>query len=143
MNAQADNILADYLRTRSRNKIVIFREKITGIEFTNIGLLISEAIFNLKDTDRLSLRATQELEAILQKATYEHPVYGKILAITNIGILLEPELKIDFIRMLDRYSQNNTLFVHWEGDTDNEHLYFLTKENGRKIKMKNLSHLVL
>ena len=141
MNNQ-ETILS-YLSTRSRNKIVIFRENIAGIELTNIGLLLSEAIFNLKNTDRLSIRATNELEGILQKATYDHAEYGKILAITNIGILLEPDLKIDFMRLLDRYSQNNALFLHWEGDIDNEHLYFLSKENGIKIKIKNLSHLAL
>ncbi len=131
------------MRTQSRNKIVFFRDNIPGIQQINVGFLLSEAIFNLKETDKFSLRAARVLETILQNAIWTHPLYGRILAIENIGILFEPELKIDITRLLDRYSQNNALFVQWKGQVDREHLYFLTKEHGIKTNIKNLSHTVL
>ncbi len=137
------DIIAAYAKSYARNKIVLFRENIPGIEPINVSFLLSEAIFNLKETDKFSLRASRILEAILQNAISTHPLYGKMLAIENIGILFEPELKIDFTLLLDRYSQNNALFVQWKGEIDREHLYFLTKEHGIKINIKNLSHIVL
>ncbi len=143
MNHPANNHITEYLASQSRNKIVFFSENIPGIEPINIGFLLSEAIFNLKEADKISLRANQALETILHNATHNHPLYRKILAIENIGILFEPELKTDFTLLLDRYSQNNALFVHWRGEIDREHLYFLTNEHGIKINIKNLSHIVL
>jgi hypothetical protein len=66
-----------------------------------------------------------------------------MLAISNIGILLEPELKQDFNRFLEKHSNSNILFVKWDGEFDQENLYFLSKENGFKIDIKNLSHIAL
>ena len=143
MNYPANENITEYLDTQSRNKIIFCRETIPGIEPINVGFLLSEAIFNLKETDKISLRANQALETILQNATQNHPLYRKILAIENIGILFEPELKINLAQLLDRHSQNNALFVHWKGEVDNEHLYFLTREHGVKTNIKNLSYIVL
>jgi hypothetical protein len=70
-------------------------------------------------------------------------VFGRYLSIENIGVLFEPELKLDFASLLDSYSQNNVLFVKWEGEIDAENIYFLTKEKGIKKNIKNLSHIVI
>ncbi len=143
MNYPANKNITEYLDSQSRNKIIFFRDNIPGIEPVNVGFLLSEAIFNLKEADKFSLKANQALDTILQNATQNHALYRKILAIENIGILFEPELKINISQLLDRYSQNNALFVHWKGEIDSEHLYFLTREHGVKTSIKNLSHIVL
>jgi hypothetical protein len=89
------------------------------------------------------MKVSSELDRILNSAISNHDLFGDYLSIDNLGILFEPELKIDFNRLLDRYSQNNVLFVKWDGDMDAESIYFLTKENGIKINIKNLSYIVL
>lgn len=89
------------------------------------------------------MRASAELDSLLNSNIHQHFLYGKYLSIDNIGILFEPELKIDFARLLENYSQNNILFLKWEGEIDNENIYFLTKQKGTKISIKNLSHIVL
>jgi len=89
------------------------------------------------------MRVSSELDRILNAAISNHDLFGKYLSIENLGILFEPELKIDFNRLLDSYSQNNALFVKWDGEIDSENIYFLTKENGIKINIKNVSHIAI
>jgi hypothetical protein len=142
MNKHREKV-TQYIRTNSRNKIVFFRDTIAGIEPVNIGLVLSESIFNFKDKGKLPMKVSMELDIILQGAITRHEDYGKILSIANVGILFENELKIDFGRILDNYSQNQLLIVQWPGEIKNGNLYFLTKEKGTKINISNLSHIIL
>ncbi len=137
------NTIADYIKSQSRNKIIFHSQDISNIEAVNVGLKLSESICNFKESGRLAMQASSELDEILNAAISNHDVFGRYLAIENPGILFEPELKLDFARLLDRYSQNNVLFVKWEGEIDSEHIYFLTKENGIITNIKNLSHIAI
>jgi hypothetical protein len=131
------------LKSQSRNKIVFYKDNIFDFSAIDIGKLLAQAIYNLKEESKLPMKVSRELDLILNEAIIEHKSYGRILVISNIGILLEPDLKQDFNRILENYSNNNTLFVHWNGDIDEEYLYFLTKEQGKKYNIKNLSHITL
>ena len=138
-----NNRIIDYIKSNARNKIIFHREEIPGIVPVNIGQLLSESIFNFKETSKISMKVLIELDNIFHTCLIEHDLYGKFLSIANLGILFEPGLKLDFFRLLDSYSQNNVLFVQWDGEMDSENLYFLTKENGVKIHIKNISHIIL
>ena len=135
--------ISDYTSSQSRNKIVIHRDRIADIEPVNIGQTLSEAIFNFKETGKLPMRVSIELDHVLHDSITLHDVFGKYLSIANLGILFEPGLKIDFSRLLDKYSQNNVLFVQWDGEIDSGILYFLLREHGIKIDIRNLSHIVI
>jgi hypothetical protein len=89
------------------------------------------------------MKVSLELENMLNTATIDHEIYGRLLTISNLGILFEPELKVDFNNLLEKYSNTNTLFVKWEGAIDNENLYFLSKEKGIKININKLSHIAI
>jgi len=52
-------------------------------------------------------------------------------------------LKLDFFAILDKYSRSNLLFIKWEGEIDEENLYFLSKIKGEKINIKNLSYIAI
>lgn len=84
----------------------------------------------------MAMRVSSELDRILNTAISYHNLFGSYLWIENIGVLFEPELKLDFTRMLDSYSQNNLLLVKWEGEIVSDNTYFLTKENGIKTNIK-------
>jgi hypothetical protein len=97
----------------------------------------------LNEPGRNAMSVLSELDDILNAAISQHDVFGRYLSIENIGVLSEPELKLDFANLFDRYSQNNVLFVKWEDDIDTYNVYVLTKESGIKINIKNLSHIVI
>lgn len=143
MNKPIINILTDYIKSQSRNKIIFHSQDISEIVTVNIGLQISESIYNFKEQGRIAMRVSSELDQILNAAISRHDVFGRYLSIENLGILFEPELKLNFALLLDSYSQNNVLFVKWEGEIDADNLYFLTEENGVKISIKNISHIII
>ena len=143
MNQPIINAIADYIKSQARNKIIFHSQDISEFESINIGLRISESIYYFKEPGRIAMRVSSELDRILNAAISNHDVFGEYLSIENLGILLEPELKIDFNRLLDSYSQNNALFVKWDGEIDADNIYFLTKENGIKINIKNVSHIAI
>ena len=143
MNKPMNNTLVDYIKSQSRNKIIFHSQTFSDFESVNIGLQISESIYNHKDSGRIAMRVLSELNEILNKSTSHHESLGSYLSIENLGILFESALKIDFARLLDSYSQNNMLFVKWDGEIDAENIYFLSKENGIKINIQNLSHIVI
>jgi hypothetical protein len=132
-----------YIKSQTRNKVIFHSHHLSDLESVNIGKRISESIYNFQEPNKISMRVSSELSDILNASISNHDVFGRYLSIENIGVLFEPELKLDFANLLDNYSQNNVLFVKWEGEIDAENIYFLTKANGIKINIKNLSHIVI
>ena len=135
--------ILSFLKTQSRNKIVFYRNSINDIPEIDLGTELSQVLFNLNDLTKLPMKVSLELENMLNTATIDHEIYGRTLAISNLGILFEPELKVDFNNLLEKYSNTNALFVKWEGAIDNENLYFLSKEKGIKININKLSHIAI
>jgi hypothetical protein len=143
MDKLISNQISAYLKTQSRNKIVFYRDGIIDITAIDLGRLLSQAIYNLKDESKLPMRVSNELDKILNASFTDHSSYGRMLAISNIGIVLEHDLKQDFNMLLAKYSNNNVLFVQWDGEIENDNLYFLSKGKGIKINIKNLSHIII
>lgn len=143
MSNPITEIISDFAKSQSRNKIIFHQDTIPDIMSVNIGVVLSERICNIKDAGKLPMRVSMDLEKLLNRNILHHDVYGKYLGIKNLGILFERELKLDFFRLLDNFSQNNLLFIQWEGEIDTDNLYFLTKEEGIKINIRNLSHIVI
>lgn len=135
--------ILSFLKTQSRNKIVFYRNSINDIPEIDLGTELSQVLFNLNDLTKLPMKVSLELENMLNTATIDHEIYGRTLAISNLGILFEPELKVDFNNLLEKYSNTNALFVKWEGAIDNENLYFLSKEKGIRININKLSHIAI
>ena len=135
--------LLSFLKTQSRNKVVFYIEGIKDITEIDLGTELSQVLYNLYDLTKLPMKVLHELEIIMNKATIEHELFGRSLAISNLGILFEPELKVDLKSLLEKYSNTNVLFVKWEGEIDDENLYFLSKEKGLKTNIKNLSHIII
>ena len=135
--------ILSFLKTQSRNKVVFYKEGIKDITEIDLGTELSQVLYNLYDLTKLPMKVLHELEIIMNNATIEHELFGRTLAISNLGMLFESELKVDFSILLEKYSNTNTLFVKWEGKIDNENLYFLSKEKGIKTNIKNLSHIIM
>ncbi|SNS76492.1 hypothetical protein SAMN06295967_1259 [Belliella buryatensis] len=136
----SENVL-NYINSHARNRIIFHQDDISILDYVDVGRSLSEAIYNLKDTSKLSMRALSELDRIFEHGIKTSDVLGRYLAIFNLGILFEPELKIDFLRLIDKYSLNQVLLIKWDGEMESNMLFFLTKENGVKINVQNLSHI--
>lgn len=137
------HIITEYINSYSKNKIIIHREIFPDVNSIDIGFLLSQSIYNWRDDSKLSMKVTSELDKIFNDELVIHNSYGRTIAISNIGILLEPNLKQDLRAILEKYSNNNTLFVKWDGEVENGYLYFLSKEKGIKININELSHIIV
>jgi len=135
--------ILDYINTKSRNKIVFYNHEIPNLPVTNIGHELSNSIANLSTEKHFALKAQSILDKLLTNSITKHDYFGNIISICNLGILFEPELKINFNTLIDKHSKNVCLLIKWDGEIKNNKLYFLTKENGIEINIKNLSHIII
>lgn len=136
-----ENLIVNYLKSNSRNKIVIHRNQIDNINTIDIGVELSKLIKELTTDNRFTLKSKAKLDELINLSIYNHHQFGDIISIKNLGILFEPGLKIDFLSFIDNISKSNCLFIKWDGEVDEENLYFLTRSKGIKINIKNLSNL--
>ena len=143
MNTTFFSTMLSFVEQYPRNKIVFYKEPLFDIIPIDVGKLLAQSLFNFNNENRLPMRATEELDKILSKSVFEHPNFGRTLAIANVGILFEPDLKQDFKRIIDNHSTNNLLLIEWEGEIEDNTIYFLSKEKGIQINMNNLSHIAL
>lgn len=132
-----------YLKIQSRNKIVFYKQYVLGVEAIDVGKKLSHEIKSIASDAKIGMKSLIIMDELFTSSFLDNSEYGKYLAIHNLGILFEPELKADFTQILDKYSSSNILFVKWEGEIENGILYFLSKEKGQQINIKNLSHIVI
>ncbi len=121
----AGEVLTDiknYIAQNTRNKIVVCRDRIDGLEFINVGYVLSKLL------SKNSYNYEEAVSAILDK-TFHNETIGSYLALTNIAILFEPELKINVSDILDAYSKNQCLIIHTDMDITQ-----WTKKNGLSYK---------
>jgi len=135
--------LFSYLKSQSRNKIVFIKQDVLDLEEIDLGKKLSNQIKSVSSDKKISMKFLMIMDELFNSSFSSNSDYGKYLAIKNIGVLFEPELKIDFYQFLNKYSSSNILFVKWEGQIEKGILYFLTKEKGKKIDIKNLSHIII
>ena len=135
--------IIEYSKIYSRNKIIISKNEFVGLKLLDLGKILSNEIATKLSDKNLAIKTLFIIDELFSSSITNDSAYGKYLAIQNVGILFEPELKTDFLQILDKYSSSNTLFVKWEGEIKDGILYFLTKEKGQKIDIKNLSHIVI
>ena len=133
----------NYIKSQSRNKIIIYKHHDLVVDAIDVGRKLSHEINSIASDPKLGMKSLIRMDELFTSSISNNPEYGKHLAIHNLGILFEPELKTDFVQVLDKYSSSNTLFVKWEGEIEDGILYFLTKEKGQKINIKNLSHIIV
>ena len=101
--------VATYVKQDLRNKIVFSKQFIEGLQYLNVGLTLAKM---LRDNSLPSL-AIQQLFSDAVKADQN---IGRYLAIFNIDILFEPELKLDVGNLFDSYSKNQCLVIHADSE---------------------------
>lgn len=99
-----------YVKQDLRNKIVFSKQCIEGLQYLNVGLTLATM---LRDNSLPSL-AIQQLFSDAVKADQN---IGRYLAVSNIDILFEPDLKLDVGNLFDSYSKNRCLVI--QADSEN------------------------
>ncbi|MCQ2258856.1 MAG: hypothetical protein MJZ41_12825 [Bacteroidaceae bacterium] len=130
--------LQQYLDAPTRNKIVFCRALVPGLSFIDIGKELSKFI---QQSDFAVYDAPAFLQQLLGNAQRSEDGH-QYIAINNIGILFEPELKINFQIFLDEFSVNNLLVVCSDAIVKNDKFYY-PDDNGIIVNLQGLSFNII
>lgn len=134
--------IAQYLSMGLRHKLFFVESQDNDINFTDIGFHLSRAIENNLDNKHLSLFADERLEELIKANIISNSEIGKYLAIRNIGILFEPELKLDLRAKFDSWAKSYVLIIDAkEGMIINNIFYLASARNSLySINLSEISH---
>lgn len=130
------------ISVENRHKLFFVPSQCHGINFVDIGFHLSRAIENNLDNKHLSLFADERLEELIKNNVISNTEIGKYVAIKNIGILFEPELKLDLRAKFDSWAKSYVLIIDAnEGMIINNTFYLASARNSTySINLSEISH---
>ena len=133
------NEIAKYVKLNTRNKIVFCHKDIDEITFVNVGLILSQL---LTDEEKIA-NSYQLLCNNILNYHLCNEVIGDYIAIENIGILFEPELKFDLRNIFESFSRNVCLIIKSDAEIIDDRFYFLTHDDSIEINLSGLSNIII
>lgn len=144
MTVEQENYITQFLSAAPRYRIVIDKSDVADTKSFDVGAELSFYLQNNSvKTGQLKMVVADVLQQMFRANTEQHPQWGNVLRLTNLGILFEPALGIDIRTLIQRLSQNTLVIIKWNGDTDDNHLYFQTKEDGYSIDLSHTNHIFI
>lgn len=125
--------IANYVRQNTRNRIVFCKTGIDGILYVNVGLFVAQLLQS----------GMSPLDACLQifaHNIHEDDLIGRYIALQNVGILMEPELKIDLRNLLDTQSKNQCLIILSDAEISDDTLWWYSQNDDLGVSLKGLSY---
>lgn len=134
--------IIQFVKTHPRNRLVIAKHFTPEVSYVDIGKSLSLKLQGIPEVNHPNL-TVKFLDEIVDLNLRYSEEFGNYIAFDNIGILLEKDLKMDLKTILEKYSRDTTLILKWEGEIEESHLYFLSKEKGIEINLKDITHIML
>ena len=104
--------LITYAHSNLRHHLVVLNSEVEGLHYVNIGKVLAAALCDHADDEDLSMLAANSIADIIKSSISTHEQLGKYIALTNLPILFEPELKFDVPALLDSWSKQMLLIVN-------------------------------
>ena len=127
--------ILEYIGQNTRNRIVFSNTVVDGLDFINVGRYVATELSKANNPLDIIANLLSELQF--------NPQIGNYIAIDNIGILFEPELKLDVKSILDSYSKNQTLIVRSDAVIADGKFYFLSPEDNISVSLDGLSFITI
>ena len=129
--------IAEYIRENPKTKLVFSRIPIQELEYIDMGYALS---CFLSDQGVDSSNVLQNIDRIIQ--SHQHPRIGKYLAIQNISILFEPELRINLRMLVESLSRTQTLILTSPASVSNHTFHFSSEEEEPSFSLEGINYLV-
>ena len=133
-----DDALINYIESPSRNKIILSNHEIKDIKYIDLGVLLSEALSTIP-FHAIPYELDGILDSIIRNNFKESYMFGRYYAITNINILFEPELSINFQSLIDKFSKDIPLFIASKGTISGTTFYPFGTMGNYKFELNNLA----
>lgn len=140
--SQVEKINA-FLKTRARNHLIVDQSNFLDIEYADVGAKISRRLEKIENLNKAGLKVNDILEDIMVQTKSLWNNKFEYVGLRNLGILLEPQLGLNFQSFLSSHSQNKALFIHWQGEYESGKLYFQSKNKGIEVKIEDISHITI
>ncbi len=94
--------------------------KSQNINVINIGIELAKYIDSLEDLRYLSIDVYDYTKKLLDKQKSKINGLGNdVVAIYNLGILMEPVLELNTVQLFKEYSKSTSLIIIWENQSEN------------------------
>ena len=111
--------IMEVVKGDGRNRLVFLPEMRDDFVWTDLGYELAQKLKPYVESSAISLIARDLVDDILSEHVYTHAIYGTCVAIFNINILFEPELRLDVRSIFEKQSQGQ-LFVISDGYMEND-----------------------
>jgi hypothetical protein len=123
--------------------------KSENVPVINLGKEVAKFIETLEDHSYINLEIFEYIRRLLDEHKIKLNISGNyVIAIHNIGILLEPILELNAAQMLKDFSKSTALIVVWENELELPNkLYWTEQNNAYKLDfldtpLKQLHHAI-
>lgn len=102
-----------------------------NINSINVGEELASFIDGLDDYSYLNIDVFDYTKKMLDKYKAKIDNIGNdVVAVYNLGILLEPDLELNAVQLLKEFSKTATLIIIWENQNDiSDRLHWSTQQN--------------
>lgn len=123
-----------YLTSPARNHVVFSRQQLPSVSYYDAGKVVAKAILD-------GGFKPSTIESLFPAIPSDE--FGAYVAIKNIGILFESQLKLDVRHILDSLSQNNALYICDTGSIEGETFLFFSSDSGVKVNLSGISFITI
>lgn len=110
-----------------------------NIPIVDVGHELATYTSGLTSVKYLVIDGSEYLKKLLHSRRVKlYPSGNDIVAIHNLGILMEPAFGIDPVRWIQEFSKNVSTLIIWENQVDtNEVLHWPTRNQSRTLNFSN------
>lgn len=124
-----------YKDDMSRHHLFFTQSEIQGVTYFDVGLELSKVIENYLGLKQLPMIAEDKLNKLVERFTFNIAEIGEVVALTNMGILFEPELQINIHDKLDSYARSRNVIVWMRGSLIKSGRFYLAGCNNPRYSI--------
>lgn len=134
----------------ARYKLVIMRsQEVAAENALNVGKELAKVIegigkqYGKMGETKFQMEVVEALERIIRGKMFVDEELGEVVVLENLGILFEPKLGIDVVRLLRKVSKMALTILLWPGEIGVDRLYFLSRESEITLKQIDINYITI
>ena len=134
--------IEQFIKSKPRHRLVLSKNYADRCQYVDLGQALSRVLSEDFPTPSIVMKTDDALQDILNSNTLIHSLFGKYIAIDNIAILFEPELRINVKTLIDNWSKSQLVIVKYEGLIEDNYLWLTVPNDHIGVDLKGLSYLL-
>ena len=134
--------IEQFIKSKPRHRLVLSKNYVNGCQYVDLGKTLSKVLSEDFLSPNIVMNTDDALQDILNKYTLIHSLFGNYIAIDNIPILFEPELRINVKMLIENWAKSQLLIVKCEGLIEDNYLWLTVPNDHIGVDLKGLSYLL-